>query len=252
VAEVYAGNLFWPIERAREVMLAYAAWTRTTPDTVTSSIRLLRLPPIPAIPEPLRGGSFINVVAGVIGDADAGAAAIAPLRAIAPAQIDTFAAMPAAGLADVAGDPLDPMPSISSHALLEDLPPEAIDALLAVAGPETQTPLLQVEMRQLGAALSAAAPGSGAVGGLEADFALFALGLPVAPGSAEAIAASLAGIRRAVGPWATERRYFNFTDGAVDSATLFAAPAHRRLADLRAQLDPQGLFQPNHPISPPR
>jgi hypothetical protein len=113
-------------------------------------------------------------------------------------------------------------------------------------------PLLQVEMRQLGAALSAAAPGSGAVGGLEADFALFALGLPVAPGSAEAIAASLAGIRRAVGPWATERRYFNFTDGAVDSATLFAAPAHRRLADLRAQLDPQGLFQPNHPISPPR
>ncbi len=68
IDEVYAGNLFWPIEQAREVLLAYAAWTETAPDTVTSSIRLLRLPPIPAVPEPLRGRAFVSIVAGVIGD----------------------------------------------------------------------------------------------------------------------------------------------------------------------------------------
>ncbi len=252
VAEVYAGNLFWPIEMAREVMLAYAAWTETTADTVTSSIRLLRLPPIPLVPEPLRGRSFINVVAGVIGGAQEGSAAIAQLRAIAPPYLDTFEAMPAAGLADVAGDPLDPVPSMSGHALLEGLPPDAIDALLAVAGPEAETPLLQVEMRQLGGALSVTTPDSGAIGGLEAGFALFAVGLPMAPGHAEAIAASLAGIREAVRPWTTERRYFNFTDTVVDGATLYAPPAHRRLADLRARLDPDGLFRPNHPIDPAR
>lgn len=252
VAEVYAGNLFWPIERAREVILAYADWTETTADAVTSSIRLLRLPPIPLVPEPLRGRAFINVVAAVIGDAESGAAAIAPLRDIAPAYLDTFAPMAADGLTEVAGDPLDPVPSMSGHALLEGLPPEAIDALLAVAGPDAQTPLLQVEMRQLGGALSTAGPDSGAVGGLEAGFALFAVGLPMAPGHAEAIAASLSGIRAAVDPWATERRYFNFTDDAVDSATLFAPPAHQRLADLRRTLDPDGLFRPNHAIAPPR
>lgn len=252
IAEVFAGNLFWPIDHAREVLLAYAAWTETTPDTVTSSIRLLRLPPIPVVPEPLRRRSFINVVAGVIGDPEAGAAAVAPLRAIAPPYLDTLASMPAAGLSEVAGDPLDPVPTISGHALLEGLPPEAIDALLAVAGPETQTPLLQVEMRQLGGSLSAAPAGSGAVGGLEAGFALFAVGLPMEPGHAEAIAASLAGIRKAVGPWTTERRYLNFTDDAVDAATLYAPPAHRRLAELRARLDPRGLFHPNHAIEPAR
>jgi FAD/FMN-containing dehydrogenase len=250
VAEVYAGNLFWPIEQAREVMLAYAAWTESTPDTVSSSVRLLRLPPIPVVPEPLRGRAFINVVAGVIGGAQEGSAAIAELRAIAPPYLDTFAAMPAAGLAEVAGDPLDPVPSMSGHALLEALPPEAIDALLAVAGPEAETPLLQVEMRQLGGALSTAAPDAGAVGGLEAGFALFAVGLPMAPGHAEAIAASLAGVREAVRPWTTARRYLNFTDDSVDAATLYAPPAHRRLAELRARLDPRGLFQPNHPIDP--
>ena len=249
VAEVYAGNLFWPIERAREVMLAYAAWTATVPDTVTSSIRLLRLPPIPAVPEPLRGGAFINVVAAVIGDAATGAATIAPLREVAPAYLDTFCAMSPDGLVEVAGDPLDPVPSISGHALLADLPPDAIDAVLEVAGPEAQTPLLQVEMRQLGGALGEAAPGSGAVGGLEAGFALFAVGLPMAPGHAEAIAASLAGLRSAVGPWTTERRYLNFTDDAVDAATLYPSPAHRRLAELRARIDPDAVFQANHEIA---
>lgn len=184
----------------------------------------------------------------MIGGEAEGAALIAPLREIAPPYLDTFAAMPAAGLSEVAGDPLDPVPSISGHALLEDLPPEAIDALLAVVGPASETPLLQVELRQLGAALSATAPGSGAVGGLEAGFALFALGLPMAPGHAEAIAASLTGVREAVAPWTTERRYFNFTDDAVDGATLYAPAAHRRLAELRARTDPRGLFRPNHPV----
>ena len=252
IDEVYAGNLFWPLEQAREVLLAYSAWTETAPDTVTSSIRLLRLPPIPVVPEPLRGRSFVSIVAGVIGDEAVGAAVIAPLRAIAPPYLDTFAPMPAAGLAEVAGDPLDPVPSMSTHALIDGLPSEAVDALLAVAGPDTETPLLQVELRQLGAALSSPAPDGGAIGALDAGFALFAVGLPMAPGHAEAIAASLAGVQRAMAPWSTPRRYYNFTDTEVNGASLHAPDAHTRLAGVRRRLDPNGLFRPNHGIDGPR
>jgi hypothetical protein len=48
------------------------------------------------------------------------------------------------------------MPGWDRGVLLRKLPAAAIDALLDVAGPQIQTPLIVVEIRQLGGALSAA------------------------------------------------------------------------------------------------
>ena len=50
VAKLYAGALFFPIERASEVLHAWREWTDTVPDEVTSIGRLLRLPPVPELP----------------------------------------------------------------------------------------------------------------------------------------------------------------------------------------------------------
>ena len=55
VRDLYAGSLFFPIARAAEVLHAWRAWTGTVPDEVTSQGRLVRLPPLPPLPEPLRG-----------------------------------------------------------------------------------------------------------------------------------------------------------------------------------------------------
>src|SRR5213593_65750 len=52
IEEVYAGILFFPIERASEVLHAWREWLPTAPEEVTSVGRLLQLPPIPEIPEP--------------------------------------------------------------------------------------------------------------------------------------------------------------------------------------------------------
>ena len=38
--------------------------------------------------------------------------------------------------------------------LLADAPPSAIDTLIALAGPDAATPLLSIELRHLGGALS--------------------------------------------------------------------------------------------------
>src|SRR3954468_7400588 len=61
VREVYAGVLFFPLERASEVLHAWREWTDTVPDEVTSVGRILQSPPIPDVPEPLRGNSFAVV-----------------------------------------------------------------------------------------------------------------------------------------------------------------------------------------------
>ena len=57
-----------------------------------------------------------------------------------------------------------------------------------MAGPGTDSPLIMVELRQLGGALRERKPGAGALGSLDGSFAFFALGAPMGPGVGEAIA----------------------------------------------------------------
>jgi FAD/FMN-containing dehydrogenase len=73
VRELYAGDLFFPIQRAAEVLHTWREWTSTAPDDVTSMTHMLRLPPLPEVPEPLRGRAFVIVEAAYLGDAGSGA-----------------------------------------------------------------------------------------------------------------------------------------------------------------------------------
>jgi hypothetical protein len=93
VRELYAGALFFPIQRSAEVLHAWREWTGTVPDKVTSLGRIVRVPPVPEVPEQLRGRAFALVEAACLGDADTGAALIQPLRQLGP-EPDTFDAIP--------------------------------------------------------------------------------------------------------------------------------------------------------------
>ena len=55
IPEIYAGVLFFPWERSSEVLHAWLDWTRTVPDEVTSVGRILQFPPLPELPDFLRG-----------------------------------------------------------------------------------------------------------------------------------------------------------------------------------------------------
>jgi FAD/FMN-containing dehydrogenase len=50
VRQLYAGALFFDIERSLEVLHAWRRWTDTVPDDLTIG-RILRLPPVPDVPE---------------------------------------------------------------------------------------------------------------------------------------------------------------------------------------------------------
>jgi hypothetical protein len=168
VSKLYAGDLFFPIQRA-EVLHAWREWTGTVPDEITSIAHLVRFPPLAEVPEPLRGRAFIVVEAACLGDAGRGEKLIGPLRRLGPER-DTFAIIPAPALGQLNMDPPQPGPSHGDGALLADFPAAAIDALLAVAG----TPLASVEVRHLGGALGRAVPGSGAQPSIDAGYLLFA------------------------------------------------------------------------------
>ena len=136
MAELYAGAMFWPWERSSEIMHAWREWTLTAPDEVTSSARIMQIPPLPDVPEPLRGRSFVTIDAAVIGNRAFGAEVVQALRDLGP-EIDTFDMVAPVALSRLHNDPEAPVPVMSEHRLLGDLPAEAIDAFVAVAGPDS-------------------------------------------------------------------------------------------------------------------
>ena len=251
VAEVYAGVMLWPIERAAEILHAWREWTAEMPDDMTTVGRLLQLPPIPDIPEPLRGRSFVGVQAFYLGAEAEGAALVAPIRALGP-EIDTVATIPAAALQHVHMDPEHPVPGLGDGMLLDDLPAAGIDALVAAAGPGSGSPLLSVEVRQLGGALAKPAPGGGAVSHLDADFVMFGVGIAMSPEQGAAVSAHVGAVREALAPWEAETAYLNFAERDIPGDNLFGPYAHHRLRAVKSAYDPADLFRSNHPVAPAR
>src|SRR5215472_9650289 len=80
VTELYAGVLFFPVQRAADVLNSWREWTTSVPDEVTSIGRIVRIPPLPTVPNQLRGRAFALVEAAYVGEEGAGADLIAPLR----------------------------------------------------------------------------------------------------------------------------------------------------------------------------
>jgi hypothetical protein len=249
VAEVYAGVLFFPFERASEILNAWREWVESTPVDLTSVGRLMQFPPIPDIPEPLRGRSFAIVEAAYIGSEEDGAALLQPLRELGPVM-DTFATIPVEELRHLHMDPPAPVPGVGDGMTLEDVTPETINALVAVAGPCTGSPLISLELRQLGGAVAEDSPDHGAVGAIDAGFALFGIGAAVDAESTELIEARLEALKAALAPWAAERGYFNFADTPVDGSSLYPPETYRGLQWVKAAYDPAELFRASHPIRP--
>jgi hypothetical protein len=250
VGELYAGDLFFPIQRAAEVLHAWREWTATVPDEVTSLAHLLRFPPLPELPEPLRGRAFAVVEAACLGDADAGAELTGPLRRLGPER-DTFAMIPAPALGQLNMDPPQPVPSQGDGAFLAGLPAAAVDALVAVAGPDAQTPPDSVEVRHLGGALARPVPGGGGQPSIDASYLLFAAAAP-APGLAAPARAHAQTVKDALAPWHASYDYYNFADTPAPAAAVLPPASHRSLQQIKAAHDPGQLIISAHPAWPTR
>jgi len=249
VPELYAGAMLWPWEQAAEVLRAYVAWTRDLPESVSTSVRILQVPPVPEIPEFVRGRQFVAIDGAVVGSEAVATEILAPLRALAP-EIDLFAMAPPIALSHIHMDPEQPVPGLAEHLMLGELDDAAIDALVQAAGPGSGSPLLSVELRHLGGALARVPENAGALGRLDGAFALFAVGSPMSPELAAAIPPHLARVKATMSPWASEKVYVNFAERPAALRTAYRSDTVARLQAVKAQYDPYDLIQANHPIAP--
>jgi FAD/FMN-containing dehydrogenase len=74
VTTIYGGNLFYPVEQAKAVYTRYREWIANAPEELTSSVLIMNFPPIPQVPELLRGQSFVIVRGAYAGRVEEGEA----------------------------------------------------------------------------------------------------------------------------------------------------------------------------------
>lgn len=254
VTTLYAGGIFFPANACADVLHSYRGWVKTLPEEATSSVALLRLPPDPALPEPLRGQfavhlRFAHLDSGS-GEPSEGARLLAPMRAVAAPLMDTVGQMPYAAVDSIHMDPTEPMPVWERGAGLSELPAAAVDALLAVAGPDADVPLIMVELRQLGGALARPAAVPNAVTGRDAAFSLFAIGPMVGP-LTEVVPSVTQSVVDALRPWACRGGLLNF-HGVADPASvggLWSDTDRARLLAVKQRLDPAGVFSTGQAFS---
>jgi hypothetical protein len=87
ITEVYAGLLWWPAGAASQVLQAWRELTQGgLPDEFTTTARLMNFPPIPDIPEQIRGRSFTVIDVIHLGAAAEADRLLAPLRALDPVR----------------------------------------------------------------------------------------------------------------------------------------------------------------------
>lgn len=244
--ELYAGTLFFGFERAGEVLHAWREWTGSAPEEATSCGKLVQLPDLELIPEIVRGKSFALVEVAFLGGEEEGRELLAPLRDLGP-EMDTFAVVPPAGIADLHMDPVDPLPYLSGHALVGELSGQALDELLAVTGPGSDSPLVSFELRHGGGALGREAPGAGALASVPGEFMAFGVGAVMAPEMVPPLEAALARLGEAFAPY-DAGRYASFTEASHDVAEMFSPPVLERLREVRARYDPDGVFRANHAV----
>ena len=251
VRDLYAGDLFFPIQRAAEVLHAWRDWTATVPDEITSIGHLVRLPPLPQLPEPLRGRAFAMIEAAYLGDAGTGTELTQPLRRLGP-ELDTFATIPPTALGQLNMDPDQPVPARADGALLADFPAAAIDALVGLAGPDTGTLLASVEVRHLGAALARPAPGGGAQPSIDANYLVAAVGATPTPDLAAAVRAQAHAVKDALAPWHASYDYYNSEETPAPASAVLPAASYRRLQTIKAAYDPGQAIISAHPVRPTR
>jgi FAD/FMN-containing dehydrogenase len=249
VPELYAGMFAWTWERTADVLHAWREWVSGLPDEMGTWARILQVPPLPIVPEPVRGRQLVVVEAAYLGAEESGRELLQPLRDLGP-EFDTFAAVPPAALGHLHMDPEDPVPFDMSGQMLDALPAEAIDRIVEVVGPDSGSPLLSFELRLLGGALTDAPPDAGALATIDHAILTLGVGMIMDPRMASAISGHLDLISNALEPWDSGVKYPNFIDAPIDTRMSYPPKTFDRLQEVKARYDRHDLFRANHPIPP--
>ncbi|SDT00673.1 FAD-binding oxidoreductase [Jiangella sp. DSM 45060] len=244
---VHNGSLLYPGARAAEVLRAWADWTGQVSDDVTSAVMVMTFPPIPAVPEPLRGQHVAALRATIAGD---DGSALEPLRAaLGDPLMGGFRTQTYLEAALSGSEPTDPMPTAGRSTGVAGLTDAAIDGLLELVAPGSPVP--GVDIRHLGGA--AAKEQDGPLSHRDTPYIAAANALAATPEQRAAVQQRLDDGFGALAAHTRPVGVLNFlpsgsTPEIVRSA--FSDGAWQRLQEVKRTWDPENVFRFTQNIPP--
>jgi len=243
--EITGGSLFFSEQHIETALRGWLAWTATAPADASTSAAIVRFPPFDEVPEPMRGKTMLTV-RFAHPDPELGGSLADPLRALAPAVIDTIGAMPTTKVDLIHSDPDRPAPIWAQGAMLTADGDDSLiaDAFLDVAGPGVQAPIVALELRHLGERTTVDVPGGSAVGGRGAGFTVNAIAILVPDLPVEAIDGSWARLLAGLGSRISPVTTINFAGhpSPEQYPNSWEPEIFERLKRVAAEHDPAGVF----------
>ncbi len=241
----YGGAVYVDGADAAAVVDRWRDWADALPEQGTTSFAVFQLPPLPEIPAPLAGRISLAIRFLWTGNPDEGARLLDEIRAVAPVILDDAGLRPYTEIDAVHADPVDPTPVIDPAILLDAFPAEAADRLLALTGPGSGSPQLLVEVRHLGGAYAREGAYPSAFSHRAARFSVLVVGMAMDEVSGTAALAHADQVFAALADWDTGGVWPNFgvPHDAVSARRSYDEPTLRRLREVVATYDPDGVLQ---------
>ncbi len=251
VSEIYGGPIFYPVDRAAEVMRAYREFIAEAPEELGAFFAFQIAPPLPFIPTERHGETMCLIVTCWTGPVEEGPAVIAPLLEFAPVVASGVDVMPYPAL-NSAFDAL--LPAGLQHYWKADFVRELTDDAIAAhveCGPRVPCVESTMHLYPIDGAPQRVASDETAFSHRDARFACVIAGMWPDPGDNKRNTAWVRDYWEAIHPHSEEGGYINFM--SEDDAGRVRAnhgPNYERLVEVKRRYDPENLFRMNQNIDP--
>ena len=249
---VYSGALFYPLNKADDLLHFYRDWAPELPDEITTMAIFMTAPPEPFIPAALQGKPVLVVGMCHLGTVEQGKGLLQPLREFEAPALEMVGEMPYTTWQS-SQDASAPwgIQSYWKTEYMADLSDQAIHTLIEQFS-RVPSPMTNIHIHHLEGAVGRIGENATAFAHRDARYLLNYVGIWKDPLESDRNVNWVRGAWQAIRPFASGAVYINFLGDEGDERVraAYGAEKYARLVELKKKYDPSNLFHLNQNIHP--
>jgi FAD/FMN-containing dehydrogenase len=249
--DLLSGLIVFPSEQATQVITKFARFTETMPDDLTVWMVIRNAPPLPFLPQNVRGKKVVVLALCYAGDPSQGMKLIEPLHGFGTAYGDHIGVQPYVDWQQV----FDPLLTRGARNYwkthnFSKLSDEAIDIMIEYAG-IMPSPLCEIFIGAIGGQTARVESTAMAYPSRDANYVMNVHCRWMTPSEDDRCITWARELFISARPYAGSGAYVNFlTQDETDRIALVYGANYNRLVELKKRYDPKNIFRMNQNIRP--